>query len=144
MSSIQFVGSCTKIGNTLMPKPWSNFCRWNCLANSLNKQKTHIRLRAHIAFFIFLIIKNLIKAPATRMAMMSFKNQASYKIVAKLSKKRTMLVKIKATTNVVLLRSVNSISKSCEYIIMKTNENMPITILWTVKIVGLSSKNICK
>lgn len=45
-------------------------------------------------------------------------------------------------TKVILLRSINNISKSCEYMTIHINENTPIIILFIVNIMLLFPKNI--
>lgn len=120
--SIQFVGSCTNIGRTRIPNPWSNFCIWNCLANSLMTQKTHIKSKAQIATFIFLIITNLITAPAIITAIISLMNHASLTAYTKLSQPSTIMPITSPIAIHILPRSTkNSIHRSCTYIITQTN-----------------------
>ena len=62
-----------------MLRPSSNVKKPILTANCLKKKKTHIATIAQMELFSFLIIMNLIKAPATIKAIKSFKKYAPSK-----------------------------------------------------------------
>lgn len=120
-SPSQKVGNWKNMGTFLYPSPWSNFWSPSCLANYLNPQKIHMSIKAHRADLIFLMMTNLIKAPATMIAIILLRNQASLSSSIKKSVARTAREKVKPNKKATLFFWQQSINKSWLYITRQTS-----------------------